>query len=758
MSLGGAGVRMDRIKASESRAESAADTHESHISSFESQDREIVALLNEGWFGPKVGIVSPRHRTLRPKDSHDDKPLRERLDGATPAHIGQGKLQWSRLKSVHPSELLKSEFDDEEVIEVNSGGRVLFCFFESDSVEGSRDVAIAKFGSTRLAMQAEHFANELTRHLDISAPMCRIVRKEGPTSAEWEDIFSVAKGVGKRGEDLVVEMEEMPCMLLMEFVKGKPLLEVDEAFKDPYLESTMHDLGRVFLLDMLLGNPDRLPSRDLAWRGNAGNLLFGSCDQQVTRRVVAIDSCVPRKPPVGKATTEDEAVQKMAELIIHDTGVAQGVLQQVVQGGKAADSMAGRTPDENLAQMFQEGLKTCLGGVLKIQGLLEMMCDVISEWITEFLKDIEESTMDAEGATTDTNTIRTATPRGRSPTPPRGPATPPPIPIPHVPTSPQVSRPSSPSGSRTRSPSPMAGRPPSAGARATTPRGGRGAVSGLMASVTVRLKKIKKDSRQDEMLAEKVQRWKEVFRSREADLRTAVGEWQHRHGLHSARFLTTGFLDGTHPIVDAYELKIRLEHMLRRLRMLQDAASTARPIFVAQRVYLGNAMASQALHTLKHLGVGHIVNATDDLLLPDDEWGFVCMRVAMADNENEDIERHFESVRRFINSAKESGSGVLVHCHEGKSRSAALVLAYLLMENKWTLKDAMAFLLDRQPKACPNPGFMQRLLDLDERLNGKRSLKVKKKKPEAKVCPLCSEAVGISEESLMVHMRSKHGA
>ena len=35
-------------------------------------------------------------------------------------------------------------------------------------------------------------------------------------------------------------------------------------------------------------------------------------------------------------------------------------------------------------------------------------------------------------------------------------------------------------------------------------------------------------------------------------------EWQAKRSLaSSAPRLTTGFLDGTHPIVDAYELKVR---------------------------------------------------------------------------------------------------------------------------------------------------------------------------------------------------------
>jgi hypothetical protein len=33
-----------------------------------------------------------------------------------------------------------------------------------------------------------------------------------------------------------------------------------------------------------------------------------------------------------------------------------------------------------------------------------------------------------------------------------------------------------------------------------------------------------------------------------------MGAWQARHRLE--RVLTTGFLDGSHPIVDGYELKV----------------------------------------------------------------------------------------------------------------------------------------------------------------------------------------------------------
>ena len=55
-----------------------------------------------------------------------------------------------------------------------------------------------------------------------------------------------------------------------------------------------------------------------------------------------------------------------------------------------------------------------------------------------------------------------------------------------------------------------------------------------------------------------------------------------------------------------------------------------------------------------------------------------CTRAAIRDEEEVDISQHFHSAFGFIEGAKESGGAVLVHCHEGKSRSVTLALAYLM--------------------------------------------------------------------------------
>lgn len=78
----------------------------------------------------------------------------------------------------------------------------------------------------------------------------------------------------------------------------------------------------------------------------------------------------------------------------------------------------------------------------------------------------------------------------------------------------------------------------------------------------------------------------------------------------------------------------------------------------------------------------------------------------------------------FIDTGLASGSGVLVHCHAGKSRSCSLVLAWLMTRRRWPLNRAMEFLRRARPEAEPNAGYLAALLRLEEGLFGRQTVKV----------------------------------
>lgn len=62
---------------------------------------------------------------------------------------------------------------------------------------------------------------------------------------------------------------------------------------------------------------------------------------------------------------------------------------------------------------------------------------------------------------------------------------------------------------------------------------------------------------------------------------------------------------------------------------------------------------------------------------------------------------------------------VLVHCLMGVSRSATLVLAFLMIAEGLTLQEAVAAVRPHRD-ICPNPGFLQQLQRLDMSLERER--------------------------------------
>lgn len=75
-----------------------------------------------------------------------------------------------------------------------------------------------------------------------------------------------------------------------------------------------------------------------------------------------------------------------------------------------------------------------------------------------------------------------------------------------------------------------------------------------------------------------------------------------------------------------------------------------------------------------------------------------------------------------VDEAREQGSGVLVHCHAGVSRSATVTVAYIMKRQGLCLGDAYKFVKDLRPVISPNLNFMGQLLKYERnKRNGESS-------------------------------------
>ncbi|XP_032987144.1 dual specificity protein phosphatase 13 isoform X3 [Rhinolophus ferrumequinum] len=161
---------------------------------------------------------------------------------------------------------------------------------------------------------------------------------------------------------------------------------------------------------------------------------------------------------------------------------------------------------------------------------------------------------------------------------------------------------------------------------------------------------------------------------------------------------------------------------LQRLLWVRHAAMLSHIDEVWPNLFLGDAYAARDKSKLLQLGITHVVNVaagkfqvdTGDKFyrgMPLEYYG-----VEADDNPFFDLSVYFLPVARYIRTALNFPQGrVLVHCAMGVSRSATVVLAFLMIYENMTLEEAIQT-VQAHRAICPNSGFLRQLQVLDNRL------------------------------------------
>ncbi|CAM9305611.1 unnamed protein product [Phaeothamnion confervicola] len=145
-----------------------------------------------------------------------------------------------------------------------------------------------------------------------------------------------------------------------------------------------------------------------------------------------------------------------------------------------------------------------------------------------------------------------------------------------------------------------------------------------------------------------------------------------------------------------------------KLRRIDNA-----PAQILPYLYIGSIGAAFDLPVLQDLGITHIICAGPKLpeLFPEH---IVYLRVHLADRPGDDLLCHVPATIGFITGAARGGGKTLVHCLQGRSRSAALILAYLVAERDTPLAEALEAVRRARPCIQPNLGFMAQLRGLEK--------------------------------------------
>jgi protein-tyrosine phosphatase len=141
-------------------------------------------------------------------------------------------------------------------------------------------------------------------------------------------------------------------------------------------------------------------------------------------------------------------------------------------------------------------------------------------------------------------------------------------------------------------------------------------------------------------------------------------------------------------------------------------------------IYLGpEEAASEAANPyLDAVKIGGIVNCTNRCPNRFQSSKKYCT-VAVNDENGADILTYLPGATLFIHALVSNGVNVLVHCQRGISRSATVVIAYLIRYGRMTRDDAFRHVESRRPIVCPNRGFweqLQRFEDEVEKSKGRQ--------------------------------------
>eukprot|EP01121_Diplochlamys_sp_Union-15-3_P010483 TRINITY_DN2946_c0_g1_i1.p1 TRINITY_DN2946_c0_g1~~TRINITY_DN2946_c0_g1_i1.p1 ORF type:complete len:196 (-),score=30.83 TRINITY_DN2946_c0_g1_i1:145-690(-) len=150
------------------------------------------------------------------------------------------------------------------------------------------------------------------------------------------------------------------------------------------------------------------------------------------------------------------------------------------------------------------------------------------------------------------------------------------------------------------------------------------------------------------------------------------------------------------------------------------AQNEVQPSQILDFLFLGSFASAKSLNSLLKLGVKGVVNCTDEAEVYPDKFEY--LNICIEDEPSVEISPYFDRCVNFIEKYRKRKENVLVHCHFGISRSATIVIAYIMKTQKWTLRQAYYHVLNLRPVIEPNEGFWAQLLEYEKKLFGKESM------------------------------------
>jgi len=132
------------------------------------------------------------------------------------------------------------------------------------------------------------------------------------------------------------------------------------------------------------------------------------------------------------------------------------------------------------------------------------------------------------------------------------------------------------------------------------------------------------------------------------------------------------------------------------------------PNLICEKLYIGCQLSARNKLFLKTNNISHIVNLMGGKEPFPRDFTYFSLEKFL-DSPTQDLLTHIPPCITFIEKGMKEGTGVLVHCAAGVSRSCSIVVAYIMKSHGLSFEEAFSMVKASRPIVSPNCGFLKQL-------------------------------------------------
>ncbi|CAG9327291.1 unnamed protein product [Blepharisma stoltei] len=140
------------------------------------------------------------------------------------------------------------------------------------------------------------------------------------------------------------------------------------------------------------------------------------------------------------------------------------------------------------------------------------------------------------------------------------------------------------------------------------------------------------------------------------------------------------------------------------------------PDEIIPNLYLGSIEAACDSRLLQSLGINIIIQVLEDPRECRVFDQFQYYQIRIGDWPTANITKYLPNAIRFIHRNLNEGKKIFVHCVAGVSRSATIVIAYMMALRKWEYEEAIKYVRSKRSRVAPNNGFEMQLRCIEKEM------------------------------------------